>query len=142
MIYQNTHIKKYNWTIHVFFNTTEKDAEVIMECLYNLGCRGNILKRAKSNLSSGEKNTGLTFSKNKNSCIVLGKTTDKENFANTLVHEIFHCAVHIADEYNIDTRSEEIAYIAGRLGAVMLPHASKFLCECCQNKKYKNYGKY
>lgn len=142
MLYQNIHIDKYDWEVHAFYDTTDKDSEIIMDCLYDLGCRGDVLKRAFQNLSSGNMNTGLTFSKNNRSCIVLGRTTDKANFANTLVHEIFHCAVHIADEYGINTRGEEIAYIAGDMGAEMLPYASKFLCECCKTKNYRNYGKY
>lgn len=139
MLHQKFYIEKYDWKVHAFYDTTSDDADVIMDCLYSLGCKGDTLKRAFQNLYVSHKNTGLTFSKNGQTCIVLSRTTDKPNFAHTLIHEIFHCAIHIAKEHDIDTHGEEIAYIAGDLGATMLPYASRFLCECCKTKKYRRY---
>lgn len=141
MRHQNFYISNYDWTIDVFYDTNEKDADTVLECLKSIGCKGSTLERATDNLYAGKRNTGLTFSKNRKSCIVLSKTTDKENFANTLIHEIFHCSTHIAMEYDIDVFSEEPAYIAGDLGSVVLPYASKFLCDCCKTKKYRSYEK-
>ena len=86
------------------------------------------------NLYSNQLDTGLTFSKNRKTCIVLGRASDKANFAHTFTHEITHCAMHIANEYGINPHSESLAYIAGDLGAEMLPFASKFLCDCCNKK--------
>ena len=40
----------------------------------------------------------------------------------------------IAKEYGINPYGEELCYIIGGLGAVMLPYASKFLCDCCRHK--------
>lgn len=134
MLYQEFDIPKYKWKVYAFYDTTFEDADVVMECLYDLGCNGNTAKRAFDNLYSGGLNTGLTFSKDRKTCIVLGRATDKQNFAHTYTHEITHCAIHIANEYGISPQSESLAYIAGDLGAVMLPYASKFLCDCCANK--------
>lgn len=139
MLYQEFDIPKYDWKVFAFYDTTFEDADVVMDCLYEMGCSGEIANRAFSNLNSGILNTGLTFSKKHKTCIVLGRTTDKENFAHTYAHEIAHCAIHLADEYGIDLQSETLAYIIGDLAAVMLPYASKFLCDHCRTKKLNDY---
>jgi hypothetical protein len=43
--------------------------------------------------------------------------------------------MHIAKEYGIDPYGEELAYIIGDLGAIMLPYAGKFMCDCCNKSK-------
>lgn len=135
MKYQEFEIPKYDWKVYAFYDTTANDIDDIMMCLYDLKCTSPIAKQAYDNVSKNEKNTGLTFSKNRKTCIVLGRASDKPNFAHTFCHEIGHCAMHIAKEYNIDPYGEELAYIIGGLGATMLPFASDFLCDCCRNKK-------
>ena len=134
MLYQEFKLSEYDWSVYVFYNTTTAHTREIMMCLHDLGCDGNTAYRAYQNLMSGNLNTGLTFSKDRKTCIVLSKATDRENFAHTFTHEITHCAIHIANEYGISQQSERLAYIAGDLGAIMLPYASKFLCNCCNTK--------
>ena len=136
MLYQEFELPKYDWHVSVFYNSTFEDREDIMDCLYEMNCNSEIARKAYGNLSSGQKNTGLTFSKDNATCIVLGIATDSENFAHTYTHEIAHCAMHIAKEYGIDPQSEEYAYIVGDLGAKMFPYASKFMCDCCRKKVY------
>ena len=141
MIRQEFKIPKYNWKVFAFYDSTSKDTDEIMDCLYYLGCDGKTAKKAFRSLSFGEMNTGLTFSKDRKTCIVLGRATDKANFAHTFTHEITHCAIHIANEYGISCQSESLAYIAGDLGAIMLPYASKFMCDCCKNHIDKSQRK-
>ena len=131
MLYQEFELPKYKWKIYAFYDTTSDDLESVMDCLYNLKCPSELAKKAYRNISDNKPNTGLTFSKNKKTCIVLGRATDCENFSHTYVHEIFHCAIHIANEYGISTQGEEIAYLAGDIGSLMLPYASPFFCKHC-----------
>lgn len=134
MLYQEFDIPKYKWKVYAFYDTTFEDCEDVMECLYFLGCNGDTAKKAFNNLSSGDMNTGLTFSKDRKTCIVLGRATDRANFAHTYQHEIFHIGQHIANEYGISCQGEALAYIIGDIAATMLPYASHFLCEHCKNK--------
>lgn len=134
MLYQEFELEKYKWKVYAFYDTTKYDVDDVMICLFDLKCDSENAKRAFKNITSGCKNTGLTFSKDRKSCIVLGRATDKQNFAHTYTHEICHCAIHIAKEYGINYESEKLAYIAGDLGAIMLPFASKFMCDCCRTK--------
>lgn len=137
MKYQEFYIKKYDWQIFVFYDTTVNDIDDIMMCLYDMNCNSNVAIQAYDNVIENRLNTGLTFSKDKKSCIVLGRASSKEEFASTFCHELHHCAMHISKEYNIDPNGEETAYIIGSLGKETLPIASKFLCDCCNNK-YKH----
>ena len=138
MLYQEFYIGKYDWKVCVFYDTTKEDTDEVMEYLFHIGCDGITAQRAYQNLSSNEPNTGLTYSRGGNTCIVLGYATDRGNFAHTYVHEITHCAIHIARATGVDFESEELAYIAGDLAEVMLPFASKFMCACCDNNKQLN----
>lgn len=81
MLYQEFYIEKYDWKVCVFYDTTEEDTDEVMEYLFHIGCDGITAQRAYQNLSSNEPNTGLTYSRSKQSCVVLGHATDKQNFA-------------------------------------------------------------
>jgi hypothetical protein len=102
-------------------------------------CNAGVAKQAYENIAEDKPNTGLTFSKDRKTCIVMGRSTDKANFSHTYVHEITHCAIHIANEYGISPQSESLAYIAGDLAAVMLPYASRFICDHCRTKIHKHH---
>ena len=135
MLYQEFTIPKYKWKVHAFYDTTFEDCEEIMDCLHSLGCEGKTAQKAFKNLSADKTNTGLTFSKNRQTCVVLGRATDRANFAHTYLHEIYHIGQHIANEFNISCQGEPLAYIIGDLAAVMLPYVSPFLCD---HEKYNN----
>lgn len=119
MMHEELVISEYRWLVDVFFGVTEDDADEVMECLHDMGVSGKAARSAYRNLLSGEFNTGLTFSKGRRSCIVIGKTTERAEFAHTFTHEIFHCAVHIASANRLPLTGEAVAYIAGDLSAEM-----------------------
>lgn len=134
MLYQEFDIPKYNWRVYAFYDTTADDLDDIMECLHYMRCNASVAKQACENIAEDKPNTGLTFSKDRKTCIVLGRATDRANFAHTYQHEIFHIGQHIANEYGISCQGEALAYIIGDIAATMLPYASHFLCEHCKNK--------
>ena len=63
----------------------------------------------------GRPNEGFTFANQgmKEALVVIGPTTSGAEFQNTLVHEVHHLAVAIANSLGIDLESETPAYIAG-----------------------------
>ena len=67
------------------------------------------------NVYLGELNSGFTHSNlNKRFSIIgIGKTTSKEQFFNTLIHEIKHLQSHICKYYNVPEDSEDAAYLIG-----------------------------
>lgn len=137
---QRIELVEYDWDVMIFYDATINDVDEIMEYLYHIHCDGVYAKRAYKNLTSGEMNTGLTFSRKGESCIVLGRATDTQNFAHTLSHEIIHLGHHIAQYFGFSSQGEQLAYLIGDITALSLPYASEYLCKCCAKKdKNNNY---
>ena len=73
------------------------------------------------NVWLGKRDTGFThtdFNK-KRSIVGISLTTSKEQFFNTLVHEIKHVQSHICMYYNVKENSEDAAYLMGYLAQQM-----------------------
>lgn len=69
------------------------------------------------NVYFGKPNTGFThtdFNK-KRSIVAISKSSSKEQFLNTVIHELKHVQSHICKYYNVDEDSEEAAYLIGYL---------------------------
>ena len=67
------------------------------------------------NVDLGERDTGFThtnFNK-KRSLVGISLTTSKEQFFNTLSHEIKHVQSHICKYYHVEEDSEAAAYLVG-----------------------------
>ena len=67
------------------------------------------------NVDLGERDTGFThtnFNK-KRSIVGISLTTSKEQFFNTLSHEIKHVQSHICKYYHVEENSEAAAYLVG-----------------------------
>lgn len=63
----------------------------------------------------GTKDTGFTYTDfiNKRSIVGIAKTTNQEQFFNTLVHETKHVQSHICHYYDVPEDSEDAAYLIG-----------------------------
>jgi len=87
-------------------------------------------------LNDKTKDKGLTYSnfKERESVIVIGKTSCPAEFQHTFDHEKIHLAMHIGKYFNIDPYSEELAYLVGDIGSEMFPIAKRFLCEHCREE--------
>lgn len=94
------------------------------------------LENAFRSLSSGNLNTGLTYSnfEHRRTVMVIAMTTSPEQFQNSWDHEKGHLCRHISRTFGIDPYGEEEQYLRGYIGQKMFPVAKKFLCECCRNK--------
>lgn len=131
---QRIYIHRYRWTVIVYYNTTARDATEILRTLDDIGIDEYSHIKAWHNLQSGERDTGMTYSNfdQRASVIVLSRTTGKAEFANTWFHEVFHCAVHIAQASGIPCDGEPIAYIGGELARDMQPIAAHLMCPTCE----------
>ena len=139
MIHQQIILEKYdNWVIDVYYGVTRFHVDEIMTQLHKLGCDGRSAKKAYENLSSGDLNTGLTYSNyhNHHTVMVVGIADSPEQFANSLTHEIGHIVAHIGKTYGLDMYGEEVCYLAGKIAQATFVVAKNFMCECecCINK--------
>ena len=141
MIRQKFGITRYGWDVTVYYAVTDCHAGHIMRELERMGCSGDDLERAYSNLSSGEHDTGLTYSNaaKRKSVVVIGVTTSAAQFQNSLDHEKGHLCRHISQAMGIDPYGEEAEYLAGYVGQRMFEVARMFLCDTCREKMLRTF---
>ena len=116
MIQQNLHIEEIGWNLRIFYcPKTASQRSVVLQCLYNAGCTGSNFRRAMTLLGSGAVNTGLIFSNKseRNTIIVVGRSSDIAEFVNTLTHEINHFIEHVMEALHIQSGTEDEAYFTG-----------------------------
>lgn len=134
MIRQEIYLEKEDWEVVAFYAVTHFEVYDIMRTLEKAGCKGKNLHKAFENISSGNKNTGLCFSGDGVSVLVISVTSSKPQFMNSLVHELHHLASQIGNARGYDLLGEEVCYLAGEIAAEMYPIVGKYLCQCCSNK--------
>lgn len=139
MIRQRFELGNHDWDVFVYYAVSTYYVEEIMDRIYNIGCRGEDLQTAYDNLTSGQLNTGLTYSnyESRQTVMVIALTSSAKEFEKSWRHECGHLATHICRAFGISTYGEEIQY----LGQDIVDHtweiAKNFLCECncCKSKK-------
>lgn len=62
--------------------------------------------------------------------VVIGPTTSAAQFQNTLVHEIHHLAVAVADSLGVDLEGETPAYLAGDSAMSLADIICRLGCDC------------
>lgn len=134
MIRQEIYIPKYDWRVRIYYAVTTYWTERIANDLWDIGCRGDSLAKAVRNLRSGDLNTGITYSnfRERETVMVISRTSSPEEFLNSWEHEKKHLARHIEQAYGIDPFGEEAAYLEGTIAQKMFPVARKFICEHCR----------
>ena len=115
-------------------------ADEILEELEYIGCSKHDLAKAEKSLRGGYYNTGLTYSNTNDrySVVVIGLTTNAEEFQNTFDHEKGHLAMHIGEYLKMDIFGEEFQYLTGEIGQKMFKIAKRFMCDHCRSKLMEN----
>lgn len=133
MIRQNIYLERaHGWRVTCYFAVTHYEVEEIMQRLIEVGCEGDNLQTAYDNLCSDSLNTGLCYSGNGESVLVVSVASSGQQFCNSIFHEVSHLSTHIATALGIDLRGEEVCYLAGEIGQKMHPIISHYLCEDCR----------
>lgn len=105
----------------------------LMAALIDIDCPDDILDKAYIQASTCEMNLGLTYSNAamQQSVVVVGRTSSTSEFANTLVHELYHVIDIVMQTYDIDIHSEQAAYLFGDTMMMMFDKAHEFICKAC-----------
>jgi len=128
MKYKGIKIKKYDWSVDFFFNAYPGDIEEILDSLYWMGASEHQIEDGIKTIKENEPNFGITYSNldNKKTVVILGNITSKEEFNNTVVHEIQHIIQSISKVYHIDPYGEDISYLAGDIAEMLTPQTKHF----------------
>lgn len=115
MIRQCCVIPSEDWKVDIFYDARPKNADEILDELWDLGCEQRHLYKAEQLLRSGVANEGLTYSNpyERRSIVVIGHTDDCFQFINSLSHEKQHIEQAICKADRLDPYGEDIAYISG-----------------------------
>lgn len=129
---QTIYIPDYDWIVHVYYDTTPKNANEITRALHYLGCSHNGIVRTRKQILSGEYNNGMTYSNRvlKQSIVSLGRASGFAQFLNSFVHELQHLSTHIAKANGIPLDGEEICYLSGSLAQLMYPILIHYINNC------------
>ena len=124
------------WRIHFIFAPDGYDENVILDIMYDLDSPDYILVQAGRKMRRNKPNEGFTYTNSsiKEAVVVIGHTTSGEEFVNTLVHEIKHLSVAIADSLGLDLRGEAPAYLAGDSARDLADIICKLGCPSCHQK--------
>lgn len=116
MIRQYIEIGDAKWNVIVYYNIEDADVEYISDELAYYGCPRRDIFKAMRMITVGW-NAAMTFSNSdyEISVICIGKTTSREQFINSVVHEAKHVQSHICDYYNVKEDGEPAAYLIGHI---------------------------
>ena len=134
VLVQEFYLEDFYWTVKVFYVVDSIPLDYILDELSQFGCSKADLDAAELLLENNSKDRGLTYSNNteRESIIIIGKTSCPAEFQHTFDHEKIHLAMHIGQYFRIDPYSEDLAYLVGDIGLAMFPVAKRFLCEHCR----------
>lgn len=138
MIKTKLYIEKYDWVVTAYVAVTHYETDQILFDLRRIGCSGDTYDKAEGKLRENEINSGLTYSSktDRESVMVTALSSSTKQQFNTICHEICHVCAHIASVENIDTTSEEFAYLVGDLSMDIFPDIKHLLCNGCRIKYY------
>lgn len=127
--------RAHGWKVTAFYAVTHYEVEEIMHVLAEAGADDKSLDRAYDNLSSGNLNTGLCYSGDGESVLVVSCATSPPQLLNSIFHESHHASTQIANALGWDLTGEEVCYLSGEIGQQMYPVVRHYLCESCRHSQ-------
>ena len=108
-------LKIGRWVVDFLFAVNGYDVDGCIACLRDAGAPRWAVDRAVDLMNGCSRDCGFTFSnpESHRAVVLIGPTSSGGEFLDTMVHEIHHLAVAIANELGIDLESETPAYLAG-----------------------------
>ena len=121
------------WRADFLFAGDDYDDELVLTRLYDIDAPIYIMQEVNRLMDSCDANCGFTYTNLEmyEALVVIGPTTSGEEFVDTLVHEVHHLAVAIADSLDIDLESETPAYIAGDSARELAGVVCSLGCDRC-----------
>ena len=92
------------WIIDFLFCDEKYDKKAVLGYLYDADAPYPVMRKAANLMDSDDANSGFTFNNaaEHRIVVVIGPSDNSEEFIDTLVHELHHVAVAIADYNGLD----------------------------------------
>ena len=128
-------LKIGRWVVDFLFAVSEYDEEGVLSILYDMDAPYETMIRAEKIMKSG-KNKGFTFSNQdlRRAVVVIGPASSGKQFQNTVVHELHHLAVAIAQSLGIDLDGEDPAYLSGDAAMEIADIICTLGCRSCNHR--------
>lgn len=117
MVRQRVKLYQYDWDVEILYDVHPKNANEILDILWDMGCPRQHMGKAERLLKSGIPNEGLTYSNpwERKSVIVICHVSSPLELANSLLHECDHLQVAILKADGLRTDGEDAAYLMGNI---------------------------
>ena len=124
------------WRVYFIFAPDGYDDNVILDIMYDLDAPDYILVQAGRKMRRNKPNEGFTYTNSsmREAVVVIGHTTSGKEFLDTLVHEVKHLSVAIADSLGLDLKGEGPAYLAGDSARELADIICMLGCPTCGGK--------
>lgn len=131
------YVPQYDWTFRVYIAHTCYWSDEILGHLFRLGASPAVMGSANENLRCGTVDNGITYAsgKERETLVVVGKSTTAAELFNSVVHEIDHAGMFTFPLLGIVPGTEEAAYFKGGLAREIFPLVQPYLCDCCRRKR-------
>lgn len=118
------------WTVCFIFALDGYDEERILNILSEAGGNDAVLEQASELMSSRKLNTAFTYTNVDYmiAIIAIGPVSSRDEFIDSLIHEIHHLAVAIASNVGVDLEGEAPAYLSGDLARDMAEYICNLGC--------------
>lgn len=125
------------WRVAFLFAKKGYDEDEVLDELYDCGASDYDLRQVKNLFALCEYNCGFTFANPMTfeMLVFIGPTTTGAEFIDTLVHELHHMAVAIAENLGMDLDGEGPAYLAGDSSRELVEVICDFGCSRCRHEK-------
>lgn len=122
------------WLVVFLFAGDGFNAYEVLRILKEAGASRDILAKAEETIVC-DRNCGFTYTDDRNhlAIVFVGPTTGGDEFIDTLVHEVHHLSVAIADGLGVDLRGEDPAYIAGDSARALARTICLLGCSKCRD---------
>lgn len=120
-------LKIGRWSVNFLFSEEEYDIEQALTFLYDADAPLSVMRRAYRLMKMHRQDTGFTYANTNLLCavVIVGPSSSGRQFLNTLVHEVHHLAVSIADSLGVDLEGEAPAYLSGDTAMAL----AEIICE-------------
>lgn len=119
-----------DWDITIFIEPKTEDLARIGSRLADIGCVDERLQDAVRPIIDRRKNEGFTFTNPVRRATISAtiNSTSRDEFMNTLAHELRHVERHICEANGIGPYTEGAGYLAGAISEAVYPRIGDMIC--------------
>lgn len=132
MTTRDVYIRQYDWMLHLFLDVNPEYLYEVVTKMDDVAISSHIIRRVALLIKHSEYDYGLTATNSslRETVMVVGESSSREEFLNTLQHEVRHLVDDIAECDSINPYGEEVGYITGTINTLLAQNIDQYFCKC------------